>query len=189
MGSRIALHCLGPQQSWKPGNLSWASRWGCPQLWGVRGGHHLWARLGGAMGRKGGAMGAGLAPSTSLGWDLAWQHRAWPAAAGTEGGSPWKGVSLRSGWVCAEVAGRAVVPEGRACQGVGCLDGTMSRILGELRVPGCGSGLAPGRFWGGGVAGLLRETQGRSSRDGSVEAVLVVWGRGEPGRTWGPTST
>lgn len=150
MGSRIALHCLGPQQSWKPGNLSWASRWGCPQLWGVRGGHHLWARLGGAMGRKGGAMGAGLAPSTSLGWDLAWQHRAWPAAAGTEGGSPWKGVSLRSGWVCAEVAGRAVVPEGRACQGVGCLDGTMSRILGELRVPGCGSGLAPGRFWGGG---------------------------------------
>ena len=26
----------------------------------------------------------------------------------------------------------------------------MSRVLGELRVPGCGSGLVPGRFWGGG---------------------------------------
>ena len=99
MGSRIALHCLGPQQSWTPGNLSWASRWGCPWPWGVGGGHHLWASLGGTMGRKGGAMGAGLAPSTLLGWDLAWQHRAWPAAAGTEGGSPWNGVSLRLGWV------------------------------------------------------------------------------------------
>lgn len=35
VGSQIALHCLGPQWSWEPSNLSWASRWGRPgQRWG-----------------------------------------------------------------------------------------------------------------------------------------------------------
>ena len=88
----------------------------------------------GQPGRCHGSQRPGLAPSTPLGWDLAWQHRAWPAAAGTEGGSPWQGVPLRSGWVCAEVGGRTVIPGGRACHGAGRLDGTMSRVLGELRV-------------------------------------------------------
>lgn len=43
VGSQIALHRLGPQQSWKPGNPSWASRWGRLQPWREVGGgvHHL----------------------------------------------------------------------------------------------------------------------------------------------------
>lgn len=41
VGSQIALHRLGPQQSWKPGNPSWASRWGRLQPWGGGAGHHL----------------------------------------------------------------------------------------------------------------------------------------------------
>lgn len=39
MGSQIALQRLGPQLSWEPCNLSWASRWG--RLRQGKGGHHL----------------------------------------------------------------------------------------------------------------------------------------------------
>lgn len=53
VGSQIALHRLGPQQSWKPGNPSWASRWGRLQPWG--GGQVTICRAspGGATGQEG----------------------------------------------------------------------------------------------------------------------------------------
>lgn len=125
VGSQIALHCLGPQQSWKPGNLSWASRWGCLRQW--RGWVTICrASLGGAMGWRGSAR----LPAHP--WGETWAGSTGPGLLLQElrEAAPGTGVALRSGWVFAG----GCCPWGSACHGLGHLDSAKSRVLGELGV-------------------------------------------------------
>lgn len=77
---------------------------------------------------------AQLASPHTLGVRLGWQHRAWPSAAGTEGGSSGQwGASLLSTQVFLGAAVPGPEPS--------CSD-TENRVLGGLRVGVCGSARA-----------------------------------------------
>lgn len=110
VGSQIALHRLGPQQSWKPGNPSWASRWGRLQPWReVGGGTICRASPEGATGQEGPA----LLPTHPWGETLAGllSQELREAAPGCGGVLEFSPGVLGGVW--------AVVPENRVHRGLG----------------------------------------------------------------------
>lgn len=133
VGSQIALHGLGPPLSWKPRNLSWASRWG--RLRQGKGGCHLWDQP--AWGHGSGR--PSLAPGTPRAETLAGSTGAWPSAAGTGEVAP--GIGRIPGVRLGDP--RAAVLRAGS-------DSIENRVLSGPGGGVCGPGPASGRFWGRG---------------------------------------
>lgn len=99
VGSQIALHCLGPQRSVRPGNPSWASRWG--RLAAVEGG---WS------------------PSVGPAWAVPWIRKAQLGSQHTLGVRLWL-AAQGPGLLLQELREAAPRGQARCFMGTGVLGG------------------------------------------------------------------